>query len=93
MTVASRRRRPRFWHVTRPGCTRSRGQALALQFHPEVDGAQLRRWLDAGWKQAPERVGLDPAQFIADTIREEPAPRTRADQLVAIAFARARQID
>ena len=69
------------------------GRHLALQFHPEVDGAQLRRWLDAGWKEEAERAGLDPGQFIADTIRHEPATRTRADHLVAIALARARQLD
>jgi GMP synthase-like glutamine amidotransferase len=62
---------------------------FALQFHPEVDGAQLERWLDAGWRQAAERVGLDPDQLIADTIREEPSARKRADRLVAIALAHA----
>jgi hypothetical protein len=33
-----------------------------------------------------ERQGLDPDQFLADTIREEPAARARADRLVAAAL-------
>jgi hypothetical protein len=32
-------------------------------------------------------VGLDPDQFLADTIREEPAARAHADRLVATALA------
>jgi GMP synthase-like glutamine amidotransferase len=61
------------------------GRHLAVQFHPEVDGPQLKHWLDAGGDQEAERIGLDPGQFLADTIREEPAARERADRLVAAA--------
>jgi len=64
------------------------GRHLAVQFHPEVDGPQLKSWLDAGGDQEAERVGLDPGQFVADTIREEPAARERADRLVAAALGR-----
>jgi hypothetical protein len=32
-------------------------------------------------------IGLDPGQFLADTIREEPAAKARADRLVAAALA------
>ena len=62
------------------------GRHLAVQFHPEVDGPQLKRWLDAGGYDA-ERLGFDPGQFLADTIREEPAARERAARLVAAALS------
>ena len=70
----------------------SLGRHLAVQFHPEVDGPQLKRWLDAGGSQEAERLGLDPDQFLADTIREEPAARERADRLVAAALRIAYEI-
>jgi GMP synthase-like glutamine amidotransferase len=59
------------------------GRHLGVQFHPEVDGPQLKLWLDAGGTREVEAAGLDPDQFLADTIREEPAARERADRLVA----------
>jgi GMP synthase-like glutamine amidotransferase len=61
------------------------GRHLAVQFHPEVDGPQLKRWLDAHTDQEEKSIGIDPDQFLADTIREEPAARARADRLVATA--------
>ena len=63
------------------------GRHFAVQFHPEVDGPQLKRWLDSMGAAAVERAGTDPDQFLADTIREEPAARARADRLVATALA------
>jgi len=63
------------------------GRHFAVQFHPEVDGPQLKRWLDSMGTAAVLSVGLDPDQFLADTIREEPAARARADRLVATALA------
>ena len=63
------------------------GRHLAVQFHPEVDGPQLKRWLDSMGIREAQRAGVDPDQFLADTIREEPAARARADRLVAAALA------
>jgi GMP synthase-like glutamine amidotransferase len=62
------------------------GRHLAVQFHPEVDGAQLGQWLDAGGRQEALSAGLDPDSFLARTIAEEPAARARADRLVAAAL-------
>lgn len=60
--------------------------SLAVQFHPEVDGAQLKRWLDdVGGTAAAEAAGTDPASFLAATIAEEPAAAARADRLVRAA--------
>jgi len=62
------------------------GRHLAVQFHPEVDGAQLKQWLDAGARAEAERAGQNPEQFLAETVAQEPAARTRADRLVAAAI-------
>jgi GMP synthase-like glutamine amidotransferase len=62
------------------------GRHLAVQFHPEPDGALLRKWLDAGGREEAEREGTDPDQFLARTYAEEPAAAERADVLVATAI-------
>jgi GMP synthase-like glutamine amidotransferase len=66
------------------------GRHLAVQFHPEVDGAQLRLWLEAGGREEAERAGHDPDKLVAETIAHEPAARDRADLLVTSALRIAR---
>jgi GMP synthase-like glutamine amidotransferase len=64
----------------------SLGQHLAVQFHPEVDGAQVGRWLANGGRAEAERAGQDPDALLARTVAEEPAAAQRADRLVAAAL-------
>lgn len=61
------------------------GRHLAVQFHPEVDGAQVQRWLDDGADKAARRAGLDPAALAAESIALEPEAEQRAAGLVATA--------
>ena len=62
------------------------GRHLAVQFHPEVDGAQVSRWLADGGKAEAERAGQDPDKLIAQTEAEEPLAAQRAGRLVAAAL-------
>jgi GMP synthase-like glutamine amidotransferase len=62
------------------------GRHLAVQFHPEVDKAQLRGWMDAGGRAEAEEAGVDPDRFLAETAAQEPAARERADRLVSTAL-------
>jgi GMP synthase-like glutamine amidotransferase len=62
------------------------GRHLAVQFHPEVDGAQVRRWLDDGGRAVAERQGVDPDELATRSAAEEPQAARRADRLVAAAL-------
>jgi GMP synthase-like glutamine amidotransferase len=58
------------------------GPHLAVQFHPEVDEAQLVRWLSEEARAEAEHAGVDPDKLVAETEAEEPFAARRADQLV-----------
>src|SRR5262249_26279100 len=58
------------------------GRNLAVQFHPEVDGAQLRGWLEQGGRTEALNEGRDPDALLAEAYAQEPASRERADTLV-----------
>jgi GMP synthase-like glutamine amidotransferase len=62
------------------------GPHLAVQFHPEVDGAQLGLWMANGGREETEQAGQDPDSFLAQTLAEELSARTRADLLVGTAL-------
>jgi GMP synthase-like glutamine amidotransferase len=63
------------------------GPHLAVQFHPEVDAAQLGRWLtDEDIRAEAEEAGQDPHKLIAQAEAEEPEAAARADRLVAAAL-------
>ncbi len=64
------------------------GPHLGVQFHPELDAAQLRDWFASGVDDA-RSLGLDPLDLITRTIREEPEARERAARLVDAFLAHA----
>ncbi len=64
------------------------GRHVGVQFHPEIDEAQLKEWLAADPDDARE-LGLDLEALLAQTARETPAARRRAQGLVDLFLAHA----
>ena len=64
------------------------GRHLGVQFHPEVDGDQLDRWLQHGEGATLREHGIDPSKLLSATRAEEPAARRRADELVGAFLVR-----
>lgn len=58
------------------------GRGLAVQFHPEITAATVRRWLDLGGREPCRALGIDPGDLLARTRSEESAARERARALV-----------
>jgi GMP synthase-like glutamine amidotransferase len=63
------------------------GANVGVQFHPEVDDAQLKEWLAADEDDARE-LGLDVEALLSETARETPAARLRARELVDLFLSR-----
>ena len=64
------------------------GKNVGVQFHPEVDHMQLLDWFAGGDEEA-RAFGVDPESLLAETLRQTPAARTRARDLVDLFLAHA----
>jgi GMP synthase-like glutamine amidotransferase len=58
------------------------GKSLAVQFHPELNAAGLKGWLDWGGDAKVLEDGQDPEIVYAQTVAEEEAARERTYALV-----------
>lgn len=63
------------------------GQNVGVQFHPEIDEAQLKEWLVTDEEETRE-LGLDREALLSETARETPAARVRAQELVDLFLRR-----
>jgi GMP synthase-like glutamine amidotransferase len=64
------------------------GSNLGVQFHPEIDDAQLRDWLESAADSARE-FGHDIDQLLGETARLAPLARPRVGALVDLFLQRA----
>jgi GMP synthase-like glutamine amidotransferase len=64
------------------------GPHVGVQFHPEIDDAQLKEWLASDEDEARE-LGLDVEALLDETARRTPEARVRAQALVDLFIQRA----
>jgi GMP synthase-like glutamine amidotransferase len=64
------------------------GPHVGVQFHPEIDEAQLKEWLASDEEEA-RQLGLNVDELLEQTARETPAARVRARELVDLFLRRA----
>jgi len=64
------------------------GRNLGVQFHPEIDDAQLRDWFSADQSEHPRQFASR-EELLAQTVQETPAARVRALELVDAFLAHA----
>ena len=62
------------------------GRHVGVQFHPEIDEAQLKEWLNADPEESRD-LGLDVKGLLAQTAQETPAARERAAILIDLFLA------
>jgi GMP synthase-like glutamine amidotransferase len=64
------------------------GPHVGVQFHPEVDDAQLKEWFAAEEEDVRD-FGIDIDALVEQTAQETPAARVRAQELVDLFLRRA----
>jgi GMP synthase-like glutamine amidotransferase len=57
-------------------------KSLGVQFHPELDSAGLKGWLDWGGGKKVQQDGQDPIVMMKQTVAEEEAAKQRTFELV-----------
>ena len=63
------------------------GKNVGVQFHPEIDDAQLADWFASGDDNGARSLGVDPTELLVETARETPAARVRTAALVDLFLA------